>query len=676
MKKKIFRYCIITLFSFLFNTLHAANTDGWRIYNVFGTPQMVVKGSAQTYYVLASNHVFSCHLDDNSVQLLDKTNGLNDVTVTQMAWNTAVGRLLLVYDNQNMDVVDEKGNVFNMAYLRDYSAPLDKQITCIFMSGRYAFLGTGFGIVKVNMADATITDTYRLDFKVDNVEVENGFLVANSSTEGCFKADMKANLYDKSSWKHVGNYVPKPQTNYSELIDKVKNFIPDGPRYPYFGFMKVINGKLYTTPGGFVPLNNKDLPGHIQVWNGEKWQLIPDEDITKKTGYSFESNNVLVVDPLNENHFFVAGRTGVYEFLDGKFVQNYTQGTPGLYVAATLSDPNNLNYVIVQGLVYDRKGNLWLANSISPKSSLLEYTVDKQWVSHHDNRLMTADDRSFENMVSMMFDSRGLLWFTNYYFRETALVGYNTETGEMQVIKTFKNQDGYTLQPQFVKAVTEDREGNLWLSTSIGPLMLPPEEIGKTSPSFTQVKVPRNDGTNYADYLLHNIDVNQTVVDGGNRKWFATNGNGVYLVSADNVQEIHHFRAENSPLLSNVVESIAIDGATGTVYFGTDKGLCSFHNAVTEPAETMSQSTVSAYPNPVRPEYVGNITITGLQADSDVKIVATDGKLVKSGRSTGGSFIWDGNNAMGRRVPSGIYFVLAATPEGKNGVVCKIAVVN
>ena len=140
--------------------------------------------------------------------------------------------------------------------------------------------------------------------------------------------------------------------------------------------------------------------------------------------------------------------------------------------------------------------------------------------------------------------------------------------------------------------------------------------------------------------------------------------------------QLEHFTAENSKLLSNNIESIAINGTTGEVFFGTDKGLCSYMSDATDTNESMSKNNVYAYPNPVRPGYTGIITVVGLSFDADVKIVTSNGVLVAQGRSNGGTFTWDGCDTKGRRVASGVYMVETATSSGGKGTVCKIAVVN
>ena len=67
-------------------------------------------------------------------------------------------------------------------------------------------------------------------------------------------------------------------------------------------------------------------------------------------------------------------------------------------------------------------------------------------------------------------------------------------------------------------------------------------------------------------------------------------------------------------------------------------------------SEKMDKDNVYAYPNPVRPDYTGLITVTGLTLNADVKIVTVNGTLVAEGRSNGGMFTWDGCDKSGRRV--------------------------
>ncbi len=126
--------------------------------------------------------------------------------------------------------------------------------------------------------------------------------------------------------------------------------------------------------------------------------------------------------------------------------------------------------------------------------------------------------------------------------------------------------------------------------------------------------MPRNDGTNLADYLLDNENVMDISVDANNTKWFATNGSGLYRTNADGSMILDHFTTANSDIISDNVYAVFADPGSNKVYVGTDVGVCIYHSANAPAADDYSD--VYAYPNPVTPDYTGDITITGLMDKS------------------------------------------------------------
>jgi hypothetical protein len=126
--------------------------------------------------------------------------------------------------------------------------------------------------------------------------------------------------------------------------------------------------------------------------------------------------------------------------------------------------------------------------------------------------------------------------------------------------------------------------------------------------------------------------------------------------------------------LSNDVKTVAIDGKTGEVFFGTAKGISSFRGSATEAAET--KSNVLVYPNPVPPGFSGNIGIRGLPENSTVKIIETSGRLVYQTRSLGGQAIWNGFDYQGRKAASGVYLVFAVDDTRLEKLVAKIVFIS
>jgi hypothetical protein len=430
--------------------------------------------------------------------------------------------------------------------------------------------------------------------------------------------------------------------------------------------MKFYNGKLYTCGGGYNIIQDLMRPGCIQVMDNATWSIYED-DIEAKTGASYIDIVSLDINPTSNNKVMASGRTGLYEFTNCKLSNYYS------YDNSLLNSvfQTNKDYTLVQGLTYDKTGNLWLANSMTDKQNLIELTVLGEWISFKKNEL-----NALPNLAHFYIDSRNLLWIANDNWQKPSIYAYQPSSDGINSYTSFINEDGTQLELTNIRSITEDKDNNMWFGTNIGPLVLTAKEITSSNPVFEQIKVPRNDGTNLADYLLAGIDITCIAIDGGGRKWIGTNGNGVYLISEDNYTQEAHFTTNNSYLLSDYIESIAINSTNGEVFIGTTKGLCSYNSGITAPTSTMNTDNTYAYPNPVKPEYTGNITIVGLNYDADVKIVTSNGTLVAQGRSTGGTFIWNGKDLNGKRVASGIYMVEVATSEGDSGTVCKIAVIN
>jgi hypothetical protein len=162
-------------------------------------------------------------------------------------------------------------------------------------------------------------------------------------------------------------------------------------------------------------------------------------------------------------------------------------------------------------------------------------------------------------------------------------------------------------------------------------------------------------------------------VDGADRKWVATK-NGAWLVSAEGDKVIYRFTETNSPLLSNDVKRIAIDGKTGEIFFATANGICSFRSTATEGGET--NNNVLVFPNPVPPGYSGTIAIRGLVNNAIVKITEMDGRLVYQTKALGGQAVWDGKDYKGRKISTGIYLVLVSNEDRSEKTSTKIVFIS
>lgn len=675
MTKRIYILIFTCLLFVLPLSCFANATDTWKNYMAYSNVQWIEKGG-NMLYVLASNDLYSYNEKDNSIQTFDKVNGLNDTDIEFIAWNNVAKCLVIAYSDQNIDLLTQKGEIISLSDYYRKTMTANKKINNLYIEGQYCYVSTGFGILKINVSKAEISDTYNLGFNVNYTYIEGNYIYAASNEQGLFRALLSDNLLDRNNWQWVGNYVAQNKTIAPELLEKVKALQPGGPKYNRFFFMQYLNNRLYTTGGAFEPgAIGLNQPGTIQVLKNGEWDIYQDE-LDKITGYYYHDMNCLAVDPKNPEHVFAGGRAGLYEFLNGKLKRYFNKDNSLLRPSVHKGIELGNDYVVIQGLVFDRKNNLWILNSGTKTTSLLKLSPDGTMTDYSKPELMNKG-LSLHVMRRPILDSRGLIWFVNSHYEAPGLFCYNPETDKLNVYNNFKNQDGSSIMVIQMRCVVEDAYQNIWVGTNVGPLRLTTEQMKNPSEAiFEQIKIPRNDGTNLADYLLAGVDISCMAIDGGGRKWFGTNGNGVYLISADNMKQVQHFLSDNSKLISNNIESIAINDKTGEVFIGTDKGLCSYMSDATKPSDNPGGEETYAYPNPVRPNYTGLITVVGLAFNSDVKIVTTNGVLVAKGTSNGGTFIWDGNDLNGKRVASGVYMVQTSDQEGNNGTVCKIAIVN
>ena len=455
----------------------------------------------------------------------------------------------------------------------------------------------------------------------------------------------------------------------------LSNIIPNSPirNLPYF--IKFEGERMFVTGGGLTSqiLDNK---GTIMTFENNTWDYFQEDGITEVTGLHYRNITSIVEDPRDRKHHFASSAgQGLYEFYDNQFVKLY--GLDNSTLESALPDSQHKNeYVWVNGLVYDNNQNLWMLNC-TPYHQIHILDRNNKWIP-----LGYAERGNPLNFECALIDRRGWLWAAATYQQRGGLFCLDhRETLEdpsddqHKFYTKYINQDG-TILDYSIYCLAEDKDGVIWIGSSQGPLVVTnPSKVFKDEFYFTQIKIPRNDGTNLADFLLANTLVKTIAIDGANRKWIGTEHEGVYLLSQDGMETIHHFTAENSPLLSNSISSIAINPHTGEVFIGTSKGLISYQSDATEGGDQLSEDAY-AYPNPVKSDYTGVITVTGLVRDTDVKITNTSGKLIYSGTSVGGQFTWNGRNLQGNKVASGIYFVLAADKDGKQGIATKIVIIR
>lgn len=392
-----------------------------------------------------------------------------------------------------------------------------------------------------------------------------------------------------------------------------------------------------------------------------------------------------VVDPDNDDRYYIGNNfEGVYVIENDKEIAKFNEKNSPMYAwwGVKVHDVN-----------IDPEGNLWvgawtLSNTqvspyyILPKAKLkgdLSTITKDDWIAtkHLGNDVGNKDMGSLICRKSNMVFTWHSKFGNPVCAYDTKGTYTNTSDDVFYEISDMIDQDGKTFSCDRITCAIEDQRGRVWVGTTSGPFEITnPSKATDPTSRITRLKVPRNDGTNYADYLLDTEQINDMSIDAANRKWIATENSGVYLVSENGDQIIAHYTTDNSALPSNTIYSVLCSPVDNVVYFGLKTGLVSFNSTSSPAADTYDN--VYAYPNPVRPDYTGWITITGLMDQSLVKIADAAGNVIYQTRSNGGMVTWDGCDTGGNRVRSGVYYVFASqnATGSSEGAVTKIVVIN
>lgn len=374
--------------------------------------------------------------------------------------------------------------------------------------------------------------------------------------------------------------------------------------------------------------------------------------------------------------FIGTGNDGLYMTRSGKFAGRYTSSNSPLKPVWGW---------IVYSLAFDKGGNLWVVSNhdnytdkalmVLPKEKTL---LDPEEVKASDWIVPAAEGYLGDMDSKILVCRRSPMVFITDKLKSQILLACHTAgtpdditDDRFRLYDCLADQDGRLLSDCVVSAIMEDTDGSVWLGTlenGIYRIENPAAAVEKEV-TARHLKVPRDDGSGLADYLLADEVINDMSVDAARRKWIATENSGVYVVSADGSAILEHFTPDNSPLPAMAVNCVYADPSGRNIYIGTPRGLVRFESDTAPDSGELTELKI--YPNPVKPESQGTVHIDGLTDGALVKIVSVSGAVVARGRAEGGTFVW---NMASRRPPAGVYYVMASTAG--DAALGKIVVIN
>jgi non-canonical purine NTP pyrophosphatase (RdgB/HAM1 family) len=496
-------------------------------------------------------------------------------------------------------------------------------------------------------------------------------------------ASLNGDVYWMAAGKE-GLKALRPVPSGSDYETLLSGLRLNGPKRDYAYFQTFHKDKLFAVGEGISNGARTFRYATFMTYDGKEWYNFDEEAISEQAGHGFTEATAVAVDSQDDNHYFVATwGDGLYEFRDGLFVRRYDHTNSLLESFVPETEPNWERYIRIDGLTFDRDGNLWVTNSDGDLHAIKIRKPDGTWLALSyedigmpsrvvmDKILITRNNHKWINIPKgtgvgiLVVDDRSTIDnpaddVANFFasFR-------SAPSAEGQII----------IAPTSYYCMAEDLNGHIWLGTSLGPIICPNPTYAIDDPTRMYAnRIVRTDEDGAGAYFLDGETVRAIAVDGGNRKWLGTQSSGLIVVSEDGQETVEHFTTANSPLPSNLIQSIAIHPTTGEVFIGTDKGIVSYTSGVTSGRPDYTEVTV--FPNPVRPNYQGVVTVTNLMQDSYVRITDLNGHPVAEGKSVGGQFFWNGMRPTGEPVATGVYLVFSATPEAAQSVVAKIMVIR
>lgn len=562
-------------------------------------------------------------------------------------------------------VVYHNGNILaNFSKLLNQGIP-DQDTTYVFNGTSWTIYTPGYyrSLQSIESTGGKLAFTYRYD------SLSHGRLLVKNN-DGTIHADLTDAFIDLCGNAAIDNNGDTWVADRNYGLIRVYNFNNRDPFTPVGPFstsvfrMQAKDGHLITVSG--TPASNwaktYNIDGVGEYFN-MKWSFVNVASSSVAAGISDYLG--LAVDPADPSHYFASTYGGgIIEIKNRIAVQKFDETN----TSGALPLNGTYNQVMASGVAFDSKGALWVSLSASNRNLAVrkptgEWTsIDVPGISNTDIVMgitIDSDDR-----IWLPLRDKGILVCkTSNYQNVTSYRLLNTSTGSGK------------LPAAIVNDIVEDKDGLIWIGTNDGyAIFYSPSCVLANNCGFdaSQPVVTAADGFN--EILLGGNVIQDIFVDGGNRKWIATQNAGAFLLSPDGFRVVRNFTKENSPLLSNNVLCITVDNESGEVFFGTDQGIISYRGDATEAGDSFGD--VYAFPNPVRETFTGTIAIKNLAQDAEIKITDVSGQLIYQTKANGGTATWDAKNFKGERAKTGVYLVFCSNKDGSEKMATKILVVN
>ncbi|MCB0737420.1 MAG: hypothetical protein KDC92_07895 [Bacteroidetes bacterium] len=448
-------------------------------------------------------------------------------------------------------------------------------------------------------------------------------------------------------------------------FEQEKRFIkPNGPGGQNCWTADYANGEIWVASGGLdLAYNAIGTNSGIYNYSNNKWNNF--NDVNTPEISKIRDIHMVKVDPKTNIKYFGSYSLGLTVFDKDNKVKVWDKASTNGALASANDNPNPNDMVRIAGMDVDADGDLWLTQQFANNQLVLK-TLRDEWFAFNIG--------SYKRVNDVLVDDNGFVWVVKHLEGIYVYDPGNDKTSELddRVVSLSANAGNGNLPANEVYSLTLDDDGNVWVGTADGVCVFYSPERVFDGVDFDATR-PLIEEDGELAWLLEGQKIEHISIDGANQKWIAT-GNGVFVTNPSGTEILYNFNQSNSPLLSNNVRFVEVQGETGEVFMLTDKGIISYRAQATDGGE--EHNGVTVFPNPVRPGYSGAIAIKGLVNNANVKITDISGNLVFETTAEGGQAVWDGKTLSGRSVASGVYLVFSSDISGTEAFISKVMIVR
>jgi ligand-binding sensor domain-containing protein len=698
--------------------LQLGPTGTWRAHFSNESIGQVVKGDQ--LYVVAANQIIQIDAKKETTYL-NTTTGLHAIGIHKIAWHPIENQLVIAYKNSRVDIVqgDQVTLIDDIQMSNLYA---DKAINDLIVFNNKAYLSCNFGIVVIDLLKKEIKATYFPNNNRQSVKVLQTILYQNklfaltengiwSNTVDQNSIWMQEDTMGVTGIKNMFVFKNQLYFNNQQKIYPYKNNVASfqinagAIETITVDEDRILAGVTYQNNGALIQLNS-NLPNMVLVDSGV---------LAQPVGLLKDGNTIWIADARKglyekneQSKWFALGGPlsaayGSNAFSEHQLLMSYGADKIGLSSLnekgwSNFSQIENIKINFVEAVSIDPKDQSWW---IGMGNQLIHYDRNKkiieQTIPNPPIGAIKSIQQKIDGTIALLKEGFGVilkegnLW-NNYPIQKgfsttnlkKIVLGNNDLSWiigpKQQGIVLFQKQNNQGIWRQLntgkgsgnlpsmeVTAITEDKDGSIWVGTDNGIAIFQCTNINEACDAY----LPIVESNGFNGYLFQKETIHSIIIDGANRKWIGTN-NGAWLISKDGTEVLQHFTTENSPLPSNAVLSIGIEPIEGDVFFFTKNEIISYKGNATEPAVT--QSAIKIYPNPIAPNYNGPILIKNLVNNALVKITDINGQLMMQTRALGGQAIWNGRDQYQQKVASGIYLIYVRDDMGNEKAVGKIMI--